>query len=153
MHLFPGFSGILVGLVAWVSCWAAIHFKAAKFEAFTFDAQGREHAFEPRLANYIRAGEFIISLATGSIVLLVGSSALHSGGRLPWFYASPLILLSLCVIYGVLFMVLLVISYENFSHEPDSYKRHRYVGNQALGFSSLICFCAGYVWLVVAITQ
>ena len=144
---------MVVGLIVWVGVWAAIHYDTKQFVAFTFDPQGRDHAFEPRLANYIRAGEFIISLATGSIVLLVGSSALHAGGRLPWFYASPLILLSLCVIYGVLFMVLLVVSYENFLHDPNSYKRHRYVANQAFGFSSLACFCAGYIWLVIAITK
>src|ERR1043166_10212981 len=83
---------------------------------FTFDPPGQPKAFEARLANYVRAGEFIIGLATGSIVLLVGSSALHTGGHLPWFYASPLVLLSLSVIYGVLFIGLLIFDYEAWLH-------------------------------------
>ncbi len=79
------------------------------------DPHERPSAFEPFIARYIRAAEFIVGLATGSIVLLVGSSALHGqGGHLPWFYASPLLLLALCVAYGIAFMVWLNYSYENY---------------------------------------
>ena len=72
----------------------------------------------PILGRYLRAAEFIIGLATGSIVLLVGSSALHGNGEhLPWFYASPLLLLGLCVLYGVFFMVWLIYGYEMYQHD------------------------------------
>ena len=51
---------------------------------FNLDPQNRPGAFEPFLAKYVRASEYVIGLATGSIVLLVGSSALHAqSGRLP----------------------------------------------------------------------
>jgi hypothetical protein len=60
---------------------------------FYLDPASKPGAFESFLAKYIRATEFVIGLATGSIVLLVGSSALHGqSGRLPWFYAPPLLL-------------------------------------------------------------
>jgi len=55
--------------------------------------------------NRIRLSEFMIGLTTGSIVLLVGSAALHGqGGHLPWFSASPLLLLGGSVLYGLLLM-------------------------------------------------
>jgi hypothetical protein len=149
MHLFPGFGGLLVGLVLFFGLWLTACL-ATPAGSFTFDPQNRPGAFEPRLAIYVRAGEYIVGIATGSIVLLVGSSGLHSSGRLPWLYASPLVLLALCVIYGVLFMVLLAYNYEMFLH-GNPYTRFQYVRNQALGFSALACFCAGYSWLVVAI--
>ena len=108
-------------------------------------------SFEARLANYVRAVEYLLGLATGSIVLLVGSSALHPNGRIPWVFASPLIVLGFCVVYGVLFMVLLIFDYEEFLHH-NNYTRTRYVLNQGLGFSALVCFCLGYVWLVCAVS-
>jgi hypothetical protein len=118
---------------------------------FTFEPQGKPNSFEPRLANYIRAVEFLLGLATGSIVLLIGSSALHPNGKLPWVFASPLIVLAFCVVYGVLFMVLMIYNYEEFLHDNESYIRSRYVRSQGLGFSSLACFFLGYLWLVGAV--
>ena len=86
-------------------------FVSKKHPAYNLDPRGVEGAFEPLLTKYLRAAEFVIGLATGSIVLLVGSSALHGRGGLPWFYASPLLLLAFCVLYGILFMVWLILSY------------------------------------------
>ena len=151
-HLFPGFSGFTVGVAVLICVWVVASLQTGS-GSFTFDKPGQPGSFEARLTNYIRAGEFVVGLATSSIVLLVGSSALHAGGRLPWIYASPLILLALSVVYGILFMVLLVFNYEAFQHNPGCYIRSRYVRNQALGFSSLVCFCGGYLWLILAITR
>jgi hypothetical protein len=120
-------------------------------EGFTFEPQNQRGSFEPRLANYVRAVEYLLTLATGSIVLLVGSSAIHASGALPWVFASPLILLGFCVVYGVLFMVLLIYRYEEFLHH-NNYTRSRYVWNQSLGFSALTCFCLGYLWLVCSVS-
>jgi len=88
------------------------------------------------LANYVRAVEYLLGLATGSIVLLVDRLPFHASGMLPWVFASPLIILGFCVVYGVLFMVLLIFNYEEFLHH-DNYTRARYVRNQSLGFSAL----------------
>jgi len=148
-HLFPGFSGLLTGIGIFVGLLLLAHLLTPAGQ-FAFDPQNRAGAFEPRLAVYMRAGEYIVGIATGSIVLLVGSAGLHSSGHLPWRFASPLVLLALTVIYGVLFMVMLAYNYEMFLH-GNAYTRFRYVRNQSLGFSSLACFCTGYAWLVVAI--
>ncbi|HEY5174079.1 MAG TPA: hypothetical protein VII95_00760 [Terriglobales bacterium] len=150
--MFPGFSGFAVGVAILVGI-CVVASSQTGHGSFTFDKPGQPGSFEARLTNYIRAGEFVVGLATSSIVILVGSSALYAGGHLPWVYASPLILLALSVVYGILFMVLIVFNYEAFQHNPGCYTRARYVRNQALGFSSLVCFCGGYLWLVLAITR
>src|SRR5665213_4445597 len=105
-HLFPGFSGtictIAIGLTVWVE-----RRRSKQFENYNLGPGGDAKAYEPILVRYIRFAEFMIGLATGSIVLIVGSSALHGqSGHLPWFYASPLLLLGGSVIYGLLFMAI-----------------------------------------------
>ncbi len=58
------------------------------------------------LQKYLHLAEFMISLATGSIVLLIGSSFLHGrDGRLPGFYTTPLLILAGSVLTAILFMV------------------------------------------------
>jgi hypothetical protein len=153
-HPFPGFSGVMLGLLAFVLIGLLSYFtKKREIGAYNLDPKGKPGAFEPILTRYLRASEFVIGLATGSIVLLVGSSALHgNGGHLPWFYASPLLLLGLCVLYGVFFMVWLIYQYEMYQHD-NVHTRFRYALSETLGFSSLLCFASGYVWLIVAVTR
>jgi hypothetical protein len=143
----PGTAGFCVGLGLFLLVRYIADKRTAQSGTFTFEPRGVPGTFEPRLANYVRAVEYLLGLATGSIVLLVGSSALHPNGTLPWVFASPLIVLGFCVVYGVLFMVLLIFIYEEFLHH-NNYTRARYVRNQGLGFSALACFCLGYLWLV-----
>jgi len=152
-HLFSGLSGIFTGL-ATLAIVSLIAWVMTKGTAFDFDAQGEKGSFEKLLPVYLRLAEFILGLAGGSIVLLVGSSAFHAAGRLPWVFASPLFTLALSIIYGILFMVFLITDYEDYRHHPSSgsYTRFKYVRNRALGFSGLICFCVGYVWLIVIVT-
>ena len=151
MHIPPGTSGFgcglaILGLVRYVAGK-----RTSAEEGFTFEPESEKGSFEPRLANYVRAVEYLLGLATGSIVLLVGSSAIHASGMLPWIFASPLVLLGFCVVYGVLFMVLLIYRYEEFLHHHN-YTRARYIWNQSLGFSALTCFCLGYLWLVCSVS-
>ena len=111
------------------------------------------NTFEPILARYLRIAEFIIGLDTGSIVLIVGSSALHGqSGHLPWVYASPLLLLACSVIYGVAFMTCLIMNDENHRH-GNPHTAFRYALSETFGFSALACFCAGYVFLVILVTR
>jgi len=84
-------------------------------------------------------------LAAGSIVLLVGSLNFNqSSGRSLKPFASPLFLVAMSIIYGVLFMILLAVNYEHHLHHPNdpgSYTRFKYTRNQSLGFGALLCFC------------
>jgi len=150
-HPFPGFSGLAVAVGLLTLIWI-VSYKTKEHQSFNLDPQGVPGAFEPLLAKYIRASEFLVGLATSSIVLLVGSSAFRSTGHLPWTYASPLVLLAFCVLYGVLFMTLLIFNYENVQH-GNPHTRFEYSRSEALGFSSLSCFCLGYLWLVLVVTR
>lgn len=124
----------MIGVAIFPAIWC-YSYKIKKFETYDLDPQGKPGAFEARLANYIRATEYLLGLATGSIVLLVGSSALHANGRLPWVYASPLVLLAFAVIYGILFMGLLILNYESVQH-GKAHTRLEYSRSEALGFST-----------------
>jgi hypothetical protein len=152
IHPFPGFSGavssIAVGAGVWVFCR-----RTKQFEKYNLGPGGETKAYEPILARYIRLAEFIIGLATGSIVLIVGSSALHGqGGHLPWYYASPLILIAGCVVYGVGFMAAQLVTMEEALH-GNPHTAFSYALNETLGYSALICFLGGYLWLVFAVTN
>jgi hypothetical protein len=154
-HIFSGFSGITAGLAIFIVLWLIAYLTTDKAASFDFDALGEKGAFEKLLQSYLHLAEFILGLAAGSIVLLVGSAPFHQTGRLPWFYSSPLFLLAASIVYGVLFMVFLIMDYENYRHHPQSrtYTRFKYTRNQALGLGGLCCFCVGYVWLIIVVTR
>jgi hypothetical protein len=152
-HLFPGFSGIATVVIIPTTIWIVRYVPRRKNVAYNLDPQGKPGAFDPLLQKYLRLGEFMIGLATGSIVLLVGSSVLHGkDGHLPWFYASPLLILAASVVGGVSFMAWLIISYEEVQHgNPHPSKAYSF--SETLGFSSLLFFCIGYVWLIVVVAR
>jgi len=149
-HAPAGASGLLAGLAIFfvIGAWAYLTRGAGPFD---LDPQARPGAFEPFLAKYLRVTEFIIGLATGPIVFLIGSSALQGqGGRLPRFFASPLLLLTICVVYGISFMVWLTYRYEE-SQRGVPHTRFAYSLTLTLGFSSLACFSVGYIWLILRV--
>ena len=151
--MFPGFSGLLTVIGIAVALGSIVHGLSHRYSAFTFEPQGRVGSFEPILARYLRLAEFVIGLASGSIVLLVSSSVFRgNGGHLPWFYASPLILLGASVLFGVTFMLWIQFWYEQFQYGIQ-YNRRAYSVTKTLGFGSALYFCFGYIWLVVAVTR
>lgn len=151
-HPFAGFTGLMAG-PAIIALLAVQRYRAKEHQSYNLDPKGEAGAFEPLLAKYVRAAEFVITLASGSIVLLAGSSFLHNpGGHLPWVFASPLLLLGWSIVFGVAFMVWLIFSYEEYQHgNPHTAKV--YTVSEALGFGSLACFCAGYILLIFLITR
>lgn len=152
--LFTGFCGIVVGaavlLIMWLLAYLGTKGKGSLFE---FDARGEPGAFEKLLAPYLDILKFVLGLASGSIVLLVGSSALRKSGHLPSSFASPLFLLTVSILYGILFMVFLTTNYESYRHKTSPYTRFMYTRNLALGYGSLFCFCIGYAWLIFIVTH
>lgn len=161
---FSGFHGIEVGiglfLAAWPLAWLMLwprqerrwYRKLISNHSFDFEPLGEKGAFEKLLANYLDIAKVIIGLASGSIVLLVGSASFRLTGRLPASFASPLFLLALTILYAVFFMVFEILNYEDFRHKTRRYSRFKYSRNIALGFGSLLCFCVGYVWLILIVT-
>jgi hypothetical protein len=151
-HLFPGFCGALIGLLIFPAFYSILYV-TKEFGEYNLDPQQQAGAFEPFLSKYIRLAEFMIGLASASIVLLVGSSALHGqNGHLPWHYASPLLLLCWCILYGLVFMTWLILHYEGHRH-GDRHTKAKYALSETLGFSSLTCFVIGYCWLIIAVTR
>ena len=124
-----------------------------KGNLFDFDAQGEKGAFEKLLQTYFDIIKLVVSLASASIVLLVGSSALREAKLLPSSFASPLFLLTMSIIYGILFMAYLAINYEAYRHQTAPYNRIKYTKNLAFGFGSLFCFFIGYLWLIIIVTR
>lgn len=151
-HVPPGIPGLIVGLVVFPLLGFPIYSSLAE-GPFNLDPQDKWNAFEPFLSKYLRLEEFIVGLATGSIVLLVGSSSLRGQSlTLPWYYASPLYVLCWSVLWGILFMVWLTYHYEDYQHGEIKHTRKAYALSLSLGFSSLMCFILGYVWLIFRVT-
>jgi hypothetical protein len=148
---FSGFYGLVVGIGVFGALWLLIWMKLNGTE-FHFDAQGKEGSFEPVLSNYLDLAKFVLGLASGSIVLLVGSATFRDKGYLLASFAAPLYLLALSIIYGIFFMSFIVLNYEAYRHKTQPYTRFRYSRNMAFGFSCLLCFAIGYAWLIVIVT-
>jgi hypothetical protein len=152
--LFPGLPGIATAVGLFVLTWLVIYLKS-KGEPVVFDPGGKHGEFGKRLLPmYLDITKFVLGLAAGSIVLLVGSLNFNpANGRSLKPFASPLFLVAMSIIYGVLFMILLALNYEHHLHRPNSYTLFQYSRNQALGFGALLCFCISYMWLIAAATR
>ena len=150
---FAGFEGLIIPVILVLVIWCNRYRARKKIPTYDLDPQGRPGAFEPLLQKYLRLAEFTIGLATGSIVLLVGSSVLHGkDGRLPSFFAAPLFVLATSVLTGISFMVSLVLGYEEVQH-GNPHTAGAYALNETLGFSSLLLFVIGYIWLIFVVTR
>jgi len=142
---FSGVPGVSVGLgafiIAWVLSWLWLWPRAdvgwlrklILNHNFNFEPPGERGAFEKWLANYLDIAKVIIGLASGSIVLLVGSASFRTTGRLPATFASPLCLLALSILYAVFFMVFEMLNYEDYRHGTRPYSRLKYSKNLGLG--------------------
>ncbi len=155
--LFPGFPGVLTAVGLFGLIWLIVYLKA-KGHPVVFDPAGQHGEFCKRLLPmYLDITKFVLGLAAGSIVPLVGAMNFNpSNAHSLKAFASPLFLVAMSIIYGVLFMILLALSYEHHLHHPNdprSYTLFRYTRNQSLGFSALVCFCISYLWLIVAATR
>ena len=146
------FSGIFVSVTLFFFVWLIVWLsKKNKIGPFKFDPPGQKGDFEKFLQTYTDIAKFVIGLASGSIVLLVGSSSFRQSGQLPSSFASPLFILTASILYGIFFMVFITLNYEAYRHKVD-YTMFMYTRNLALDLSSLLCFIIGYIWLVFIVT-
>jgi hypothetical protein len=102
--------------------WLVV-FLRTKGESFTFDPGGKDGEFgKTLLPVHLDIAKFVLGLAPASIVFcLFGSSNLGQPGARPLrAFASPLFLVAMSIIYGVLFMIFLVLNYENHQNQPQS---------------------------------
>jgi zinc transporter ZupT len=156
--LFPGFAGVVTALGLFTLIWLAVYLKS-RGQPVIFDPENKHGEFGKRLLPmYLDITKFVLGLAAGSIVLLVGSLNVNQSNYRPSLrsFASPLFLVAMSIIYGVLFMIFLAMNYEHHLHHPHdkhSYTRFQYTRNQSLGFGALVCFCISYIWLIAAATK
>jgi magnesium-transporting ATPase (P-type) len=146
-----GVPGLLTAVVIFIAIYLWECF-AIKSGPYTHDRSG-PGTFEASLARYAHLTEFIVGLAVGSIVLLAGSSIYHKNGKLPPLYGSPLVLLAMSVVLLVMFISCTTFFYEDWLYNPSKQTHRRYRLSVALGFSGLLCFVAGYVWLAFALME
>lgn len=106
--------------------------------------------FKHLLATFLDILKFVMGMASAGIALVISASLLGSAHKLPATFAPPLILLAGSIAYGSSCMLVLTLDYESFCHNPVSYARSKYIRNQALGFSTHLCFLLGYLWLIAA---
>jgi hypothetical protein len=151
MHNFPGMRGVFLSLVIPVVLWFLFFFTKSS-QSYSFDLPDRPGSFEPYMAKYLKIAETLIGLASGSIVLLVGSLAIHGQtGSFSSSYASSLFMFVFTVLYGLVYSVWIVRRYEDSQHDGEL-SRNSYALCETLGFSALFCFVAGYVCLILSVT-
>ena len=124
---FPGFNGmvcgiclfLLIGLLVWLMTMPkgkmGLRKRLLSNESFEFDFRNEKGiekgSFVPLLTIYLDIAKVVSGLASGSIALLVGAATFRStgaAGHLLTSFASPLFLLALSILWGVLFMALIV---------------------------------------------
>jgi hypothetical protein len=97
--------------------------------------------FAPLLTGYLGVAKLIITLAAASIAF--GTNQNSKAG-----IVIVKIILVFSILYGVTFTALLQFFYDGYTQDVGSYVPWRYALIQALGFSTLVCFVAGYfVWV------
>ena len=110
---FTVFAGIVTAAGLFAVIWFIV-FLRTKGESFTFDPGGKDGEFgQTLLLMYMDIAKFVLGLAAASIVFcLFGSSNLGQPSARPLrAFASPLFLVAMSIIYGVLFMIFLVLNY------------------------------------------
>ncbi len=133
--------------------WRYVNFTPHKFvEDFNsqkFIRTGEIHPFEPRLGHYLKTSEVVITLASASLVFIPRLSVTtHS----EWF-AFSMASFGLCVLFLVLFMVILVYFYEDSLYFPTNYTVRKSAVVVALGTAGLMSFVAAYVSIAIQVAN
>ena len=132
--------------------WGAIrgsrsfHFDPQDFAHFE-NGGGRElpiaaetATFATHLGNYLGVIKLLITVAAASI-------AFRATDHTKTGISVAKILLAFSILYGAVFSALLQFFYDEYSQDVRAYTRFRYSLIEALGFSCLTSFIAGYfVW-------
>jgi hypothetical protein len=157
---------VLAGVVASVifaTIWLANFWVARKWKYVSFTPHKFVHDlatdkfiltqeeidFGPRLDHYTKTAEVLITLASASLVFV---PTLHITIRPQWF-AFSMMLLGICVLFGVLFMVFLTYFYEESLYFPLKYSVKKSAFVNAFGFTALACFGLAYVNLAIQVAK
>lgn len=96
--------------------------------------------FDSFLKSYVDVTKLLITVAAASIAF--GGNQHPSKGILV-----AKVTLAFSILYGMMFCALLQFFYDEYAQNVRAYTRQRYSLIEALGFSTLVCFIAGYfIW-------
>jgi hypothetical protein len=133
--------------------WAYVAFSPHKvihnLKTDKFEITQDEIDFGPRLAHYPKTSEIVITLSSASLVFI---PRLVVSTHPEWF-AFSMTLFGLCVVFLILFMVVLIYLYESSLYFPTHYTVSKSGVVGALGFTGLICFMAGYMSIAFQIAK
>lgn len=114
-----------------------------------FEVTDAEVDFEPRLGHYLKTAEVVITLASASLVFV---PRLVISNHPEWF-AFSMTLFGLCVMFLVLFMVLLLYFYEDSLYFPTFYTVFKSALVVSTGVTGLICFLLAYLSIAIQIAK
>lgn len=103
--------------------------------------------FVPRMQQYTKTAEIVITLASASIVFIPAHV-----GRSPAM-ALPLVLLGFAVVWGVCFIAWMSYCYEQALYNAASFRAQESSTMFALGFGALACFAVAYLALALVIAH
>lgn len=140
------FGGLFVRFWSWNRGKGAFYFDPQDFVHYE-GGSGRElpvaastSTFAPFLDSYTDVTKLMITVAAASIAFGGGPSPTKG-------VLAAKVILAFSVLYGVSFAALLLFFYDDYCQNVRAHNRFRYSLNEALGFSTLFCFVAGYlVW-------
>src|ERR1700683_316875 len=103
---FSGFPGIATALGLLAVIWLIVSIRTGRTPV-VFDPGGQHGEFgKGLLPMYLDIAKFVLGLAAGSLVLLVGSLNISQSNARPLrSFASPLFLVAMSIIYGVLLLI------------------------------------------------
>jgi hypothetical protein len=103
--------------------------------------------FVPRMQQYTKTAEMVITLASASNVFIPGHVSRNPATDL------PLVLLGFAVVWGVCFIAWMSYCYEQALYDIGSFQAQEYSTMFALGFGALDCFAVAYLVLALVIAH
>ena len=149
----------LVLLPIWLIVFLVSFFSLKKGYCYYFDPKDTDPRltgdFEPHSKRYQDLAKLAITLSAAVIAFLIGilanekSSVSALGQKIA--AVAPIVVgyFGSCIGSLIFFMVVQSLCYEAYCHSPehDSYKRWKYAINMSLGWTGLVSFVLGFVWL------
>jgi hypothetical protein len=103
--------------------------------------------FMPRMLQYTKTAEIMITLASASIVFIPSHLSKQPA------FALPMVLLGFAVVWGVCFIAWMSYCYEEALYDPANFGARESSTTFALGFGALGCFALAYLALAIIVAH
>ena len=156
--------GVTIGLIAPISLWAVEYRIERGLEIVLsprewipnpeWPSSGGRYLvganfvdFLPRMQQYTKIAEIMITLASASIIFVPSHVAKQPA------LSISIILLGFSVVWGVLFIAWMSYCYEQALYDPMSFGPRQSSATFGLGFGALACFALAYLWLALVVAH